>query len=90
MKDCRTLEFFEGDNGRLSMTRLCTFLCFWPCCWIGVRINTVEAIWAIGSIFVLGYVAGRGADAIQSFSNQKPEKSMEQTVTVTKTAKAKS
>lgn len=66
MKDCRTIEFFEGDNGRLSMSRLLQFLSLFPCAVIAYKVNTAEAMLYLGSIYALGYVGGKIADAVQN------------------------
>lgn len=63
----RCLEFFEAEDGRLSMTRLLCFLSFWPSSYAVVMAalkGDAEGVlgWYIGG-YVLGYVGGKGADA---------------------------
>lgn len=62
----RWIEFFEdGDTGRsmLSMSRLLTFLAFWPSSWVVIK-NPTEGIFAIYlGAFALLYVGGKWGDA---------------------------
>ena len=58
----RWIEFFEGDNGRLSMTRLTVFLSLFPSSWVVIITQSEDALgWYLGA-YVLGYVGGKGAD----------------------------
>ncbi len=62
----RLVEFFEGDDGRLSMTRLLCFLSFFPATVILLRDGTADTLsWYLGA-FVLGYVGGKGADVMMA------------------------
>lgn len=64
MKWSRWVEFFEGDNGRLSMTRLLCFLSFPFSTAVVVKTNDVNALgWYLGA-YVLGYVGGKLGDCI--------------------------
>lgn len=65
----RYIEYFEGDNGRLSMTRLLMFMSFFPASYV-IVINPSEATlgWYLGA-FVASYVGGKGADV---FMKDKP------------------
>lgn len=58
------MEFFEGENGQLSMTRLLCFLSFFPASYV-VVVNTSESIlgWYLGA-YVLSYIGGKGADVL--------------------------
>lgn len=58
----RWVEFFEGDDGRLSMMRLTIFLSFWPATYVLIE-NPGEGMmgWYLGA-FVLGYVGGKTTD----------------------------
>ena len=59
----RLNQFFEGEDGRLSMTRLMVFLSFGPASWVVVNESSSETLgWYLGA-YVLGYVGGKGADA---------------------------
>ena len=58
----RLVEFFEGENLRLSMTRLTVFLSFFPASYVVVTTKSEDALgWYLGA-YVLGYVGGKGAD----------------------------
>lgn len=58
----RWIEFFEGDNNRLSMTRLLCLLSFFPASYV-VMVSQNEGTlgWYLGA-YVLGYVGGKAAD----------------------------
>lgn len=60
----RMIEFFEGDNRRLSMTRLLNFMAFPPSTYIAIQVGTAEALGIYGGIWVLGYLGGKTADAV--------------------------
>ena len=67
----RLNQFFEGEDGRLSMTRLMVFLSFGPASWVVVNESSSETLgWYLGA-YVLGYVGGKGADAIMV--NKQPQ-----------------
>lgn len=58
----RFIEFFEADEGRLSMTRLLCFLAFFPASYVIIETKSDEALaWYLGA-FVMGYVGGKFAD----------------------------
>lgn len=58
----RLIEFFEGSDGRLSMTRLMIFLSFWPASYLLVTEGNEAMLgWYLGA-FVGGYAAGKWAD----------------------------
>ncbi len=60
----RSIEFFEDDQSRLSMTRLLCFLSFWPASWvIVVKGNEAMLGWYL-SAYVLGYVGGKVSDML--------------------------
>jgi hypothetical protein len=59
-------EFFEAENGRLSMTRLLMFLSFPPSTFVLVHSMDSDALgWYLGA-YVTGYALGKGADALGS------------------------
>lgn len=62
----RCVEFFEGDMGRLSMTRLLCFLSFFPASWVLIQSPTENMLGFYLGAFVIGYVGGKGADVFQS------------------------
>lgn len=56
------IEFFEGDNTRLSMSRLLCFMSFFPASYVVVANGGEGALgWYLGA-YVLGYVGGKVAD----------------------------
>lgn len=58
----RWVEFFEGENNRLSMTRLLCFLSFFPSSAVVLCVHTSDVLgWYIGG-YVLGYVGGKACD----------------------------
>lgn len=62
----RLSQFFEGDNGRLSMTRLLMFMSFAPATYVVTTSKSADTLgWYIGG-YVLGYAAGKGADVMMS------------------------
>lgn len=60
------LQFFQDENGRLSMSRLLCFMSIFPASYTMVHINTSDALgWYVGA-YVLGYVGGKGAEILKS------------------------
>lgn len=60
----RWVEFFEGDDKRLSMTRLLCFMSFPPSTWVVVKsMNENTLGWYLGA-YVMGYVGGKLGDCI--------------------------
>ena len=59
----RWIEFFESDEGALSMTRLLCFLSFFPASYV-VVVSVEEGTlgWYLGA-YVLSYVGGKASDA---------------------------
>lgn len=62
------IEFFEDENGKLQMSRLLSFLSFFP--GTGVLLSTppehIETVFGIYmGAFVLGYVGGRVSERIR-------------------------
>lgn len=58
----RWIEFFEDDNSRLSITRLSTFLAFFPASWIVIKLCTEMALGIYISAFVVQYGGGKALD----------------------------
>lgn len=59
---CRSSEFFVGDNGMMSMTRLLCFLSFFPASYVVIQTNNADTLgWYLGA-YVLGYVGGKATD----------------------------
>lgn len=67
------LEFFQGDNGRLSMTRLTCFMAFFPASYLLITKGTENMLLYYLSAFVLGYIGGKGFDAWQNNTQAKVE-----------------
>ena len=60
----RWIEFFEADEGQLSMTRLLCFMSFFPSSFVVISTKSDEALaWYLGA-FCLGYVGGKFSDKI--------------------------
>lgn len=58
----RLVQFFEANNGRLSMSRLLCFLSFFPATQLVMSINTAEALGYYLGAYVLSYVGGKLSD----------------------------
>lgn len=63
----RLAEFFEGDNGRLSMTRLVVFLTWPPSTW--VVIHKPDQLSNYLGAYVISYALGKGADIFMGGKN---------------------
>jgi hypothetical protein len=67
----RFIEFFEDEDNQLSMSRLLCFMSFFPATLVVILTLSVDALgWYLGA-FVVGYVGGKGADAISSRKTRK-------------------
>jgi hypothetical protein len=64
MNFMRWVEFFEGDNRRLSMTRLLCFLSFAPASYVVVTTRSDSVLGWYLSAYVLGYVGGKVSDML--------------------------
>lgn len=60
----RWIEFYEGDDGHLSMTRLLCFLSFFPASWVIVTKGNEAMLGWYLSAYVLGYVGGKFTDML--------------------------
>lgn len=62
----RWVEFFEGEDKRLSMSRLLCFMSFGPATYV-VFVKQDENVlgWYLGA-YVLGYVGGKVGDCIKN------------------------
>lgn len=58
----RIQEFWEADNGRMSMARLLQFLSFPPATGILIYMHTTEALSMYLSAYVLNGIANKGID----------------------------
>jgi len=65
------MQFFENQDGALSMTRLLCFLSIFPSSYVVLMTQTEETLaWYLGA-YVLGYVSGKATDA---FRKNEPAK----------------
>lgn len=70
MSFTRWIEFFEGDNQRLSMTRLLCALSFPISSYVVCSTKDDTALgWYVGA-YVLGYVGGKLGDCINRPQNR--------------------
>ena len=68
----RTVEFFEDDNRRLSMSRLLCFLSFWPATLVLLNSKSSDIFMLYIGAYVLSYIGGKTADIFGSRpSNEK-------------------
>ncbi len=75
----RSIEFFEGENNRLSMTRLLCYISIFPASYVVVMTKTEATLgWYLGA-YVLGYVGGKTADVF----GKKPQQEITETTTRT-------
>lgn len=68
----RWIEFFEGDDARLSMTRLLCFGSFFPASWVIVTKGNEAMLGWYLSAYVLGYVGGKVTDVLGRPRSQQP------------------
>jgi len=69
-------EFFEDNEGGLSMTRLLCFLSFWPSAYVVVISTPVERSTILGlflGAYAITYVGGKLIDAGRMVKSDKPE-----------------
>jgi len=78
----RISEFFEGDAGRMSMTRLMVFLSFWPASWIVVNDGEAETLGWYLSAYVVTYGTGKLADVFTKGSINALDHSQLETTSV--------
>lgn len=73
----RVAEFFEGDNKRLSMTRLLAFMSFFPASSVLGVSHSDTALTVYLSAYVVQLVGGKTADAwMQKVKNATPNRSV--------------
>lgn len=59
-------EFFQGGNGKLSMSRLMYFMAFFPASFVVIATKGENALgWYLGS-YAAGYVGGKGTSALMA------------------------
>lgn len=60
----RIKELFEDDKKQLSMTRLLTFMSFFPASWVVIETQAADTLgWYLGA-FAGAYVGGKLADKL--------------------------
>lgn len=64
-------QFFEGENGALSMTRLLCFLSFFPATWIAVKLGTENAMTIYVGCYAMAYLGGKVGDAMMQKEEDK-------------------
>ena len=72
----RFVEFWEGDNNRLSMGRLLQFMAYPPATGVMLYIHTTEAMSLYLSAFVFNGVASKGLDVMKGRRNAIPTKKL--------------
>jgi hypothetical protein len=65
MAKSRFIEFFEGANNRLSMSRLLAFLSIFPATFVLIYKHDAETLAYYLGAFVSGYIGGKFADRPQ-------------------------
>jgi hypothetical protein len=60
----RLLEFLEDDRDRLSLSRMLSFLSFWPASWVLLKIPTEGMLGIYLTAYGVGYLGGKGLDAM--------------------------
>lgn len=68
-------EFFQGDNGGYSMTRLLCFLSFFPSTVMAYQLHSENALTIYVATFALSYLGKEGIGAIKDIKTMNsPEK----------------
>lgn len=62
----RVLEFFEDDASKLSLSRLLSFLSFWPSSWVLLRMPTEGMLGIYLTAYGVAYLGGKGIDVMVS------------------------
>jgi hypothetical protein len=70
----RWVNFFEGPDGELSLTRLLSFMAFWPAAWVAVTVDDNNKVTCIGLILT-AYVVQSGVNTLgAALSKPKTQK----------------
>jgi len=70
----RILEFFEGDNGELSMMRLLAFMSFFPSSSVLVASGSDTALGIYLAVYAAQTVGSKGVDVyMQKVKNATPK-----------------
>lgn len=70
----RIVEFFEGDDARLSMTRLLCFMSFFPASWVAITKPGEGTLGLYLGAYVLSYVGGKSADVFMKRAGTQQKK----------------
>lgn len=62
----RLLEFLEDDRDRLSLSRMLSFLSFWPASWVLLKIPTEGMLGIYLTAYGVAYLGGKGIDVMVS------------------------
>lgn len=60
----RLLEFLEDDASKLSLSRLLSFLSFWPASWVLLVLPTEGMLGIYLTAYGVAYLGGKGLDAM--------------------------
>ncbi len=60
----RWVELVEGENNRLSMTRLLCFLSFFPASYVVIITAEADTLGWYLAAYVAGYIGGKTADVM--------------------------
>ena len=66
-------EFFEGEGGGLSMTRLLCFLSFFPASLVTMRICNENALAIFVGTYALSYLGKEGIAAVKDIKSSTKE-----------------
>lgn len=62
----RLLELLEDDASKLSLSRLLSFLSFWPSSWVLLRMPTEGMLGIYLTAYGVAYLGGKGIDVMVS------------------------
>lgn len=68
----RLWEFFEGDGGGFSMTRLLCFLSFFPSTAMAYQLHSENALLIYVGTFAVGYLGKEGIAAVKDIKSALP------------------
>lgn len=57
------IEFFHNNQGQMSMSRLLSFMAFFPATVVLLWVHTAEALIAYMGVYGATYLGGKGFDA---------------------------
>lgn len=70
----RLREFFQGDNGGYSMTRLLCFLSFFPSTVMAYQLHSENALLIYVGVFAMSYLGKEGIGAVRDIKSGAKEK----------------